>query len=103
MNVVGDIDVHEKSSISKDSKSTNFIWTMNVFSLAVSSLIFGSVSEAVHSECLRLGRESERMRLKEVAVERVKYIGAKSSYRLQTQDLFLCRTSSFGIQTCGCS
>ena len=33
--VWGDVDVHRNFSILKDGKCTNFIWTMNVFLLAV--------------------------------------------------------------------
>ena len=50
--VVGDINVHEKLSKLKDGKHTNFVATMNVPSLAVTSPIFGCYVAV--SSCLKL-------------------------------------------------
>ena len=54
---VSDVDIHQKFSILKNSKYTNFDIAMNVFLLVVCSPIFGCMSEAVCGESL--GPESE--------------------------------------------
>ena len=51
--MVGNVDVHGKFSMLKGGKYTNFIRTMNVFSLAASSSMLGCMFEVVYSECLR--------------------------------------------------
>ena len=52
MYVVGDVVAHEKLSTLKDGKHTNFIRTMNAFSLVICSLISGCCVAVNLSEVL---------------------------------------------------
>ena len=54
---VVDVEVHEELRSLKNGKYTRFHMAMNLFLLAVSSSIFGHVSEAVLGECLKPERE----------------------------------------------